>query len=117
LLFLFVFTTCQFQPDQPVEANSELASTSSSREYLAFLKARNNHTVSLEVLEEMAAGFINPEQSGSRSVIPAEKTTILKADKLSIIGEKRFTTRTQGRSAIEEVQEPVEVYSFITQKP
>jgi hypothetical protein len=118
LHFLFVFTTCQFQPDQPIKANSELESTNTSnREFLAVFKARNNHTVSFEVLEEMVTGFINPEQSGSRSIAPVEKTTIVKADKLSIIGEKRFSTNTQGRSAADVKEESVEVYSFITQKP
>jgi len=117
LLFLFVFVTCQFQPDQPEKANAELAGAGSNREFLALLKARNNHTVSFEVLEEMVFGFINPEQSGGRSAAPVERTTIVKADKLSVIGEKRFAASARGRSAEDAEQEPVEVYSFITQKP
>lgn len=113
LPFLSFFAACQFQPESPKQADQ--ASAGLNREYLALLKARDNHTVDFEVLEGLVAGFTNPQQTGSDVAIE-EKTTIVKVDKLSVIGEKRFATGARGRSAAGTEQEPVEVYAFITQK-
>jgi hypothetical protein len=114
LFCIFTFVSCQFQPDYPASGKDIVRTT--EREHLAVLKARDNHTLSEDVLKDVVAGFLNPEQPG-RSLSPDEKTTITGTARLSVIGEKRFPAGFGARSAAgEENAETVEVYVFDTEK-
>lgn len=111
----FIFSSCQFVSEEPKQFDGP--TVESNREFLAILKARNNHTVSLEVLQDMISSLLNQDEQLGRSVASTEKTVITGSEKLSIIGEKRFAAKAQGRSVTDTNQEVVEVYSFITEKP
>ena len=115
LFCIFTFTSCQFQPNYP--ASDKAVTHITERERLAVLKARDNHILNEAVLKDVVTGFLNPEQPG-RSLSPGEKTTITGTARLSVIGEKRFSTGFGARSAADgESTEAVEVYVFDTEKP
>jgi len=118
LAVIIALSSCQFFTPEKTDSITQTLGNSSEREYLAILKARDNHTVTVEELEALVSDFINPQQEG-RSIAPQDKTVITGVSKLSTIGEKRFSINTAGRSAVNatEEQETVEVYNFITQKP
>ena len=113
LLFSIVFASCIFQPDFPTQ---EAASHNTpGREFLAMLKARDNHTLNEEELEQLVSGFLNQEASG-RSLALAGQSKITGSSKLASIGEKRFPQSSRARSA-GVMEEPVQIYSFTTENP
>jgi hypothetical protein len=114
LLSSFVFfTSCIFQPDFPTEASAP--NNTPEREFLAMLKARDNHTLSDEELEKLVSGFLNGETPG-RSLAPAGQTQITGSNELALTNEKRFPLSSRARSA-GAAEEPVRIYSFTTENP
>jgi len=82
--FTFIFSSCQFVSEEPKQFDRP--AVESNREYLAVLKARNNHIVSLEVLQDMVSSLLNQVEQPGRSVALTEKTVITGSEKLSIFG-------------------------------
>jgi hypothetical protein len=111
VLSSFVFASCIFQPDFPDQAAAP--SNTPEREFLAMLKARDNHSFSEEELEKLVSGFLNKEPSG-RSLAPAEQTKVTGSSELALRGEKRFPLSSRARSA-GAVEEPVRIYLFTTE--
>ena len=116
LVFTLVFISCQFQPAF-IDEESGSTNSTSRREYLAVLKARNNHTLEVGELEKLVNNFLNPV-SEKRSLGIDQQTIITGASKLTAIGERRFSVNNQSRSAGgKETKEVVEVYAFTTKTP